>query len=256
VAALRPGPLVAAFDNVSNKINSGALASAVTAWPAITSRLLGLSENIRMPLPAVWAVTGNNLRASTEIAQRSVRIRIDSGEENPGHRTGPQNGVGWRHPSLRRWFTANRGELVAAWLTLIRAWLAAGRPTAVVPAFGSFEQWTEIVGSILAFHGVHDLLSNRDEASDTMDDDKESWGAFMAWWAASGTLERTSGNLAALALNADGPGCPVDLTHSKDPATKMGSELAKLRDQRFGNHILRKPPRSSAARVWRLDPVK
>jgi hypothetical protein len=169
VAALRPGPLVAAFDNVNSKINSGALASAVTAWPAITSRLLGLSENVRMPLPAVWAVTGNNLQAATEIAERSVRIRIDSGEENPGRRPVRE----FRHPQLRRWFSENRGQIVGAWLTLGQAWIAAGSPRVDTQPLGGFEEWVSVIGSFLAFHGIHDLLSNRDEYTVAMDDDQE-----------------------------------------------------------------------------------
>lgn len=120
---------------------------------------------------------------------------------------------------------------------------------AKVPAFGSFEQWTEIVGSLLAFHGIHDLLSNRDEASDTMDDDQGSWGAFMAHWAANWDLEQTAGALVGQALAADGLECPVGLTRSIDPATKMGSELAKLRDQRFGGYILKQRRRSGGART-------
>jgi putative DNA primase/helicase len=251
VAALRPGPLVAAFDNVNSKINSGALASAVTAWPAITSRLLGLSENVRMPLPAVWAVTGNNLQASTEIAERSVRIRIDSGEENPGRRTG------FRHPNLRRWFTERRGEIIAAWLTLAQAWIAAGRPVVDVPAFGSFEEWTEVVGSILAFHDIDGLLSNRAEASDTMDDEQGGWREFMAYWARVGPLEQTASNLAAMAANDDGPGCPVDLSSpiEKARATAIGVALRPLRDQRFGDYILKRWPRENKTRGWYLELV-
>lgn len=182
VATLKTGPLVAAFDNVNNKMNSGALASFVTAWPTITSRILGLTANIHLPLPAVWAVTGKNLQASTEITERTSRIRIDPQHDSPGDRTGPEEGVPWRHPNLRGWFTAHRGEIIHAWLTLIQGWISAGRPKADVPAFGSFEQWTEITGSILAFCGNHDLLTNREEAREAMDDDKGAWRTFIAYW--------------------------------------------------------------------------
>ena len=281
VAALRSGPLVAAFDNVNNKISSGVLASAVTAWPAFTSRQLGLSANVHLPLPAVWAVTGTNLRASTENAQRVNRIRIDPQCESPGHRKGPEPGVPWRHPNLRGWFTAHRGEIIAAWLTLIQAWIAAGRPVATVPAFGSFEQWTEIIGSILAFHGNHDLLSNRDEAADAMDDDQGSWHAFMAWWVqraaeaaekpalgyglegtpGKGTpgcgLEQTPDALAALAVGDDGPGCPADLSAitMEGRGIAMGMALRKIEGQRFGDHLL-KTKRKNTGRVYYLEPVK
>ena len=273
VASLKTGPLVAMFDNVNNKINSGALASAVTAWPALTSRLLGLAANIRVPVPAVWGVTGTNLRASTENAQRTNRIRIDPQCESPGHRTGPEPGTPWRHPNLRGWFIEHRGEIIHAWLVFIQAWIAAGRPIAKVPAFGSFEQWTEIVGSILAFHGNHDLLTNRDEAADAMDDDQGSWHAFMARWveraaeaAAEGfpeacPLEQTPDSLAAFAFDdqgaSTGPGCPVDLTavSPQGRGISMGRALKKIEGQRFGDYLL-KSKRTSTGRVWYLQPVK
>ncbi|HEV7451346.1 MAG TPA: hypothetical protein VGO16_08150 [Pseudonocardiaceae bacterium] len=76
-------------------------------------------------------------------------------------------------------------------LLLVQAWISAGQPRVDTPAFGGFEQWVDVVGSILAFHGIHELLSNREECSEAMDDDQESWAAFMAYWAASGTPERT-----------------------------------------------------------------
>jgi hypothetical protein len=257
VAALRPGPLVAAFDNVNNKINSGALASAVTAWPAITSRMLGFSANVRMPLPAVWSVTGNNLRASTEIANRINRIRIDAQSESPGHRSGPEPGTTWRHDNLRGWFTEHRGEIIHAWLTIIQAWITAGRPMAKVPAFGSFEQWTQVIGSILAFHGNHDLLTNRDEAADTMDDDQESWHAFMAWWAENWDLEQTPADLVDMATAGNSPHCPANLTSMalQGRVTAMGAGLTELRGQRFGRYTLQ-TKRKSSGRVWYLQPVE
>lgn len=165
VAALRPGPMAAIFDNVGSRIGSGALASAITAYPMFTSRLLGLHENVHIPLPAVWVCTGNNLKASGEIAERTVRIRINSRTTNPGRRTGAREGATWRHPNLRRWANEHRGEIIAAWLILVQAWIAAGRPEAVAtPAMGGFESWMSVVGSILAFHGFDELLGDRDDS--------------------------------------------------------------------------------------------
>ena len=156
VAALRPGPVAAIFDNVSSRIDSGALASAVTAYPMWTSRLLGLSENVHMPLPAVWCCTGNNLTASRENANRTVWSRMDAGVADPGLRND------FKHPNLRRWATEHRGDIIAAFLTLVQDWIAAGQPEPEgLPVMGGFEDWVRILGSILAHHGVKGLLGNR-----------------------------------------------------------------------------------------------
>jgi hypothetical protein len=89
-----------------------------------------------------------------------------------------------------------------------------------------------------------------------MDDDQEGWTAYMAHWAESKILERTVPQLLALALDENGPGCPVDLDRGTDHSqgTRIGGELAKLMGQRFGEYVLKKR-RSSAVRTWYLDPV-
>lgn len=242
----------------------------------ITSRILGLSSNAHLPLPAVWAVTGKNLQASTEIAERTYRIRLDPQSDVPGDRTGPEPGVRWRHPNLRGWFTAHRGEIIHAWLTIIQGWISAGRPLVDVPAFGSFEQWTQIVGSILAFCGNHDVLTHREEAREAMDNDKGAWRAFIDYWVrraeeeetearAKGkklgpgdvTLRQSPTELVTLADLEDSPDCPADLsaTTTKGKRIAMGMALEKIRDQRFGDYIL-KTKRSNKGSVWYLQPVK
>jgi len=178
VASLRPGPVAAIFDNANARIDSGALASAVTAYPAYTSRLLGFSENADMPLPAVWVVTGNNIVCSTEIAGRVVRIRLDAGKQHPNKRPGER--TGFRHPNLRRWVTEHQGDIIAAFLIMVQAWIAAGQPHGTnLPTMGGFEDWVSVVGSILAFHDITGLLTNRESLIDTMTDDATDWSGLI-----------------------------------------------------------------------------
>jgi hypothetical protein len=69
-----------------------------------------------------WLVTANNPVFSREIARRVVRTRLDAKVDRPWERKG------FRHANLLAWVREHRGEIVAAVLILVQAWVAAGKP--------------------------------------------------------------------------------------------------------------------------------
>ena len=137
-SALLQGPPVLFFDNLNEPIASGSLSKALTDR-AYEYRILGESRTVRLPVECVWLFTGNNLKGSGEVARRLVRTRLDSNVERPELRDG------FRHPDLLGWSRANRAALVSACLTLVRAWLAAGRPRGRY-TMGSYETWASVAG--------------------------------------------------------------------------------------------------------------
>jgi hypothetical protein len=171
-AVLLAGYPLVIFDNANSKVDSPALALALTAttW---SDRILGESRIVTVPQEAVWAITGNNLRASTDIVRRSYWIRLDARSSQPWQRTG------FRHPDLKQWVRENRGDLVGALLTLARAWYASGKPEADVPTLGSFEAWTRTVGGILAHAGVTGFLRNLEDLHEQSDISQAQWEAFL-----------------------------------------------------------------------------
>ena len=84
--ALSGTPLVL-VDNASGALGSDALAGALTAteWE---DRILGVSQMVRLPLRAIWFVTGNNISFRKTLARRVVPIDLDAGVETPEDRTG------------------------------------------------------------------------------------------------------------------------------------------------------------------------
>jgi len=73
----------------------------------------------------------------------------------------------------------HHGKLLAALLTIARAWFVASRPPAEVPAFGGFENWAKVVGGILAHAGVREFLGNTQEFYDLADDSTPQWESFL-----------------------------------------------------------------------------
>lgn len=126
-------------------LDSGALASALTAalW---SDRLLGTNVTLTVPVRCVWVTTANNPTMTTEIARRTIRIRLDPKQDRPWQRTG------FRHTNLIAWTDENRARLIHAALVLIRAWAANGQPRSTT-TLGSFERWATVMGGILGTAG-------------------------------------------------------------------------------------------------------
>ena len=171
------------LDNVpdNTRIDSPSLAAALTTeeW---SDRLLGRNNAIRLPSRVVWAATGNNLRVGGDMPRRSYSIRLDANAERPWERTV------FKIKGLERHVRANRGDLLSAALTVVRAWYTNEKPQASVPMLGSFDEWAETVGSVLAFAGIDGFLGNLAQTQVVQDEDTQQWIAFIeAWWEEFGT---------------------------------------------------------------------
>ncbi len=175
-AKLRGAEAFFLIDNLGARLQSPALASAITT-PRWEDRVLGVSEMASISVRCCWVATGNNPVVSSEIARRTVRIRLDAKVDRPWMREG------FRHPNLRTWAKENRSRLVWAALTLIRAWLVAGRPAGKAKPIGMFESWSAVVGGILDVAEVDGFLGNLIDFYDTADEEGKLWRAFVTdWW--------------------------------------------------------------------------
>src|SRR5262249_7455851 len=157
-------------------LDSGTLASALTqlTWE---DRILGKNETVSLPIRCIWTTTANNPTMSTEIARRSVRIRLDTGLERPWLRNG------FRHENLRQWADESRTLLVWAAHTLIQAWIVAGKPKPTGEPLGSYESWSCVIGGILENAQIPGFLGNLDEFYEAADAEGEVWRSFISIWA-------------------------------------------------------------------------
>jgi putative DNA primase/helicase len=186
------------------------------------------------PVTTVWAATSNNASLTLELARRSVRMRLDTSTERPWQRTG------FRHPDLMAWTLAHRPALVAAALTMARAWVDAGRPEGS-RTLGMFESWSRVVGGILQTAGFDGFLGNLDDLYESADRDGAEVRAFVAaWWAgrAAADQKATEPTIAADLVSLDP--LPSRVSEGKDTGRnkRLGNLLADLRDR----HFTVKPP--------------
>ena len=250
-AKLRQLPVLLLIDNLRQELDSAALAAALTA-PAWEDRLLGASDMIRLPVRCAWVATANNPTVSHEIARRLVRIRLDARTDQPWRRDG------FRHPDLMVWVRSNRARLVAACLTLCRAWIAAGRPRGP-RSLGSFEGWSNTLSGILDVAGVAGFLANLDDVMEASDTEGNAWlGLVVTWWERFGTAEVSVSDLFGHAQLVDPP-LPISAKDDGGKRVRLGLAIRKLRDRAFRVsdqivHIRAASPVNGAQR-WRLIPA-
>ncbi len=156
------GTQLVLIDNVCGVFGSATLDRALTAesWQ---DRLLGSNLQVQLPLAATWFATGNNVVLKGDTPRRCLHIRLESRRERPEHRTD------FRHPRLLSWVRRERGHLLPAALTLLRAYAAAGRPPQRLAGWGSFEGWSDLVRATVVWLGLPDPADTRIELETAAD---------------------------------------------------------------------------------------
>ncbi|GHV51321.1 hypothetical protein FACS1894216_05130 [Synergistales bacterium] len=165
--------LVIVIDNVERTLCSGHLAAVLTTseW---ADRLLGKSEVLHLHSRAIWIATGNNIRLGGDISRRAYWIRLNSNLAKPWMRDSREF-----KRELPFWAITHRAEIVAALLTMARAWIVGGRPAWSGRSLGSYEAWSQTVGGILEYCGLTKFLSNLEALYEQVDDEPAQWGVFF-----------------------------------------------------------------------------
>jgi putative DNA primase/helicase len=148
---LMAGDRLCMIDNVrgGSKIGWPALDALLTSetW---SDRELGKSGVVRLPAKTQWFVTGNNLAVGTDIARRTLRVRLEASVERPELRSG------FKHDPLLREIRRMRRDLMSKALLVVRSYIYAGRPDVGVKPLGSFESWSVIVRNAIIWAGLAD----------------------------------------------------------------------------------------------------
>ncbi len=165
------GPVVT-WDNVTGRLASSVLAGLLTS-PTWSDRRLGVNEMITRANDRLWTLTANNLTLDGDMVRRTVQITIDPAVPNPEQRRD------FQIPNLWAWTREHRGELVAALLTLIRAWVAAGRPLRRRTGADTYQTWIETVDGILGHAEILGTFDGRDAQRVTVGAGDEEWRDFL-----------------------------------------------------------------------------
>ena len=168
---LLTGDSIIAIDNCERPIG-GDLLCAMLTQQSLKIRILGKSESPELPTHALVTATGNNLTLLGDMTRRTLLCSLDPQVERP---------------ELRRFANdplvdaeADRGGLVAAALTVVRAYILAGKP-APLDRLGSFENWSDTVRSALVWLGCADPVATMERVR-ASDPHLDELSTVMAQW--------------------------------------------------------------------------
>jgi hypothetical protein len=145
-ASLLAGDAVISYDNCEYPLR-GTLLCQVVSQQFVRVRILGQSVNVDTPSNAAIFATGSNLVLEGDITRRAVLCSLDAQVERPELREFASDPIAAAR--------AGRGEYVAAGLTILRAYIMAGRPCPL-PPLGGFFEWSRWVREALVWLGMTD----------------------------------------------------------------------------------------------------
>lgn len=155
-AMLLDGVPIISIDNVNGELG-GDLLCQMTERPLVRVRVLGKSEAPEIECRSMVFATGNNLVLVGDMTRRTVLCTLDAGVERPETRE-------FAFDPLSR-ALADRGGYVAAILTILLAYRAAGSPRQCMP-IGSYGAWSDTVRSTLMWLGEADPAASMETARD------------------------------------------------------------------------------------------
>ena len=181
-AALMEGRPIVSIDNIERVFTSEVICSILTQ-ATFWERVLGRSENVTLSTRVVLMANGNNLTIAGDLIRRFIVCRLDAQSARPDEIEHSFDAV----QEAQR----DRGELVVAALTVVRAYLVAHQPLVGVRPYGSFEQWSSWVRCALIWLGVPDPCGGRTamEAGDPSRD--VALGVLSAWFEEFGSAAAT-----------------------------------------------------------------
>ncbi len=153
---LMAGDAVVLLDNISDPIRSPALCSILTE-SEFSDRLLATMKRLKMPTNMLILASGNNLRFASDMSRRVIVSRI----HDPSLSIEPEARDNFTIKDLRAYVLENRAVLVHAVLTILKGHYNAKKKPKL-PAFGSFEQWSDEIHSAVVWAGFADPCETRE----------------------------------------------------------------------------------------------
>ena len=148
LSVLMQGDPMVLIDNIERPLEGDWLCSILTE-ETYSQRALGRNEMVTVPTRTLFVATGNHLRVARDLRTRTLLCRVDAKMERPEQREFTTD--------FRTQMQQRRPEIVAAGLTLLRAYITSGqRSQAWVKPWGRFEQWSNMVRAPLVWLGLAD----------------------------------------------------------------------------------------------------
>ena len=217
---------------------------------------------VRVSLTVVWIATGNNLGFKRTLGRRIIPIDLDARMEQPEDRGG------FRYTDLTAHEQKNRQQLVAAALTILRAFHLADRPEHGGPRMGSFEAWDNLIRSVVIWAGLDDPAStDPDEARGRVrsqaDDDTETLRTLLSALADGfpDNAAFTAADVITAAAKDDRIAAAVELAAvpargGKPTAQSLGYAFSTAADRPIESLVLRRRKQRRSGILWQVEQLE
>ena len=174
LAELLGAPAVIDFDNLTGDlIAHRSLCTALTS-AHMRGRILGLSKTATVSTRALFLSSGTNVGPVKDMTRRCITVHLDPGCEVPAERR-------FERPDLVREVLRERGRFVSAALTIVTAWIMAGRPMSNCRPLVGYEDWSKLCRQPLLWLGLPDPTGSVFEAM-VDDPDRDTLARFLEAW--------------------------------------------------------------------------
>jgi len=210
-SALAGFPIIG-LDNCRDVI-AGDFFCQIVERPLMSLRGLGKSDKHRAPNTFTMFCNGNNTTVAADMVRRTLRCAMDANLEHPETREFAGNPLA----AVQR----NRGQYVAACLTIARAYISAGRPQPK-PPLASFEGWSQTVREPLIWLGCADPVNTIQALRQEDPAGNERYQVFDAW---------------KTAIGINRPAYTSEIIAAAGDNTAFRDALKHIARQRFGDAI-------------------
>ena len=174
LAELLRAPAVVEFDNLTGDLVAHKSLCVVLTSEFMSGRILGVSKTATVSTRTLFLSSGNNVGPVKDMTRRCISIRLDPGCETPAARS-------FARPELVREVLRERGRYVSAALTIVRAWIAAGRPKTTCKSLAGYGEWSDLCRQPLLWLNCADPTVSVFEAM-AEDPDRETLGRLLTAW--------------------------------------------------------------------------
>ena len=188
LAALLRSPAVIEFDNITSDILPHKSLCTVLTSEFFEGRILGISKTATVSTRTLFLSSGNNVTPIKDMARRCITISLNPEVETPAERE-------FKRPNLIAEVLQERERYVSAALTIIRAWIVAGRPMSECKSLAGFKNWSDFCRQSLLWLGCADPAVSIFEAIKE-DPDRELLGRLLIAW------RETFGNIPTMVRDA------------------------------------------------------
>ena len=174
LAELLRAPAVVEFDNLTGDLLAHKSLCVALTSEFMSGRILGVSKTATVSTRTLFLSSGNNVGPVKDMTRRCISIRLDPGCETPAARS-------FKRPELVREVLRERGRYVSAALTIVRAWIVAGKPMTICKSLAGYGDWSDLCRQPLLWLNCADPTVSVFEAM-SEDPDRETLGRLLTVW--------------------------------------------------------------------------